>query len=382
MVSPAVTMPRPSQQPGAAGRTKDVVPFIRATKKHYEPFFDATYALGANQTVIPPVSVPAYGFLRGVWVRVDATGGTGTAAVASQNAPFNALANIALQDVNGAPLIGPFDGYRAFEITKYGGYHRSPDPRQGAYSAPSTAGNFGFWLYLPIELVRRSGLGALANLNAAATYKIFATINNTAGIFSTPPTGLPNVRVRLWLDAWSQPPGSDLLGNMTDQLPPNHGTTQFWSEQVYPITAGSQTIRLQRVGLYIRNLIVTLYNSSGARDDADWPDPLSLYLDGYELQNKGQSLFKQEMAQLYAYSPNSLDAANTLDTGVYVYNFVDDDSPMPGMEERNRYLTTLQSSRLELRGTFGGSVGAGTLSVLTNDVSPAGDVFVPAGVIL
>ena len=32
----------------------------------------------------------------------------------------------------------------------------------------------------------------------------------------TPPTGL---RVRIWLDAWAQPPQADLLGNMTAQVP-------------------------------------------------------------------------------------------------------------------------------------------------------------------
>jgi hypothetical protein len=45
-----------------------------------------------------------------------------------------------------------------------------------------------------------------------------------------------------------------------------------------------------------------------------------------------------------------------------------------GNEERNRYLPTLQSSRLEIRGNFGAN--ATTVSVLTNDIAPAGDIFV------
>jgi hypothetical protein len=57
-----------------------------------------------------------------------------------------------------------------------------------------------------------------------------------------------------------------------------------------------------------------------------------------------------------------------------VFQFIDDDSAVIGNEERNRYLPTLQSSRLELRGTFGANTAS--ISVLTNDVAPAGDIFV------
>jgi hypothetical protein len=402
MPSPSATAPPASRTAQGAGRQGGTVPFIRATKKHREPFFDQTNATG---TTLSPINIPAYGFLRGVWIRVDAVGGTGAAAVYGTTAAgwdfgLNVFSFMGLFDVNGAPLYGPFaSSFQAYLIAKYGSYHRYFDARVGDATFP-TNGNFGFWLYVPVELVRRNGLGSLANLNAAATYKLQLTLNSTANIYQTvPTTGPTGIRVRCWLDAWAQPPQTDLLGNMTAQTPYAHGTTQFWSEQVYIIGSGQQTVRLLRVGLYIRNLIVTVRQTTGARNitnqatsDAMWPDPIQLFLDGFELTNIGQNFFWQEMYSLWNINPQEPDAVTSppfsaaglgsnpisvRDTGVYVFQFVDDDSAVLGNEERNRYIPTLQSSRLEIRGSFGAN--AASLSVLTNDVAPAGDMFVTAG---
>lgn len=392
MPAPAALSPPSSRTPQGQGRGGNVVPFVRATKKHREPFFDQT---NNPSTTLSPINIPAYGFMRGVWVRVDAVGGTGAAAVYGTTGtgfdfPFTVFSFLALFDVNGAPLYGPFaSGFQAYLIGKYGGYHRYFDARVGDSTFPTT-GNFGFWLYIPVELVRRNALGSLANLNAAATYKLQITLNSIANTYSTvPTTGPTGFRVRCWIDAWAQPPATDLLGNMTAQQPIVHGTTQFWSEQVYIIGSGQQTVRLLRVGLYIRNLIVTVRQTTGQRNitnqatsDAMWPDPVQLFLDGFELTNIGQNMFWQEMYSLYNNTPNNIDGqAATVgpvvsgrDTSVYVFQFIDDDSSVLGNEERNRYLATLQSSRLEIRGNFGANTAS--LSVLTNDVAPAGDMFV------
>lgn len=384
MPSPSALKPPAANTPAGQGKQGATVPFIRATKKHREPVFDSSVALTAAAQVFPntPLNVPAYGYLRGLWLRVDATGGsgTGTPAVAAGDAPFNVFGFIGLFDVNGAPIYGPFaSGYNAFLIGKYGAYHRYMDARQNDFQAVQTSGNFRFWLYIPVEFNKRNALGSLANLNAAATYKLQLSLNPSTVVYSTPPAPtLPTIRVRAWLDAWAQPPQSDLLGNMTAQVPHNHGTTQFWSEQVYVVASGQQTVRLLRVGLYIRTLIFTLRTAAAGtpRTDADWPDPVQLFLDGFELTNMSENFLWTEQYTLYNTTPNgSIDAANTRDTGVYVMTFTDDDGLIPGTEERNRYIATLQSSRLELRGSFGGA--AATLSVMTNDVSPQGDIFVP-----
>lgn len=373
MPAPSALSPPAGRTPQGSPQSRSVVPFIRSTKKHREPFFDQT---NAPSTTLSPINIPAYGFLRGLWIRVDAVGAAGATATYSQDNPFNVFTFLGLFDVNGAPLYGPFaTGYNAFLIGKYGAYHRYYDARQNDFAIPIT-GLFRFWLYVPVEMIRRNGMGSLANLNAAATYKLQITLASASAPYlvapSTPATGF---RVRIWLDAWAQPPATDLLGNMTAQTPVAHGTTQFWSEQVYTISSGQQTVRLLRVGLYIRMLIVTLRVVAGTRSpDSDWADPVQLFLDGFELTNVSQNFLWNEQYSLYNTSPNTPDTANNRDTSVYVFQFVDDDSAVLGNEERNRYVPTLQSSRLEIRGSFGAT--ASQLSVMTNDIAPAGDIFV------
>lgn len=371
MPSPAALSPPAGRTPQGANQ-RTTVPFIRATKKHREPFFDQTNPVS---TTLSPINIPAYGFLRGIWIRADGVGGAGVAATYGIDNPMNVFSFIGLFDVNGAPLYGPFaSSFNSYLIAKYGAYHRYLDARVGDFSTPST-GNFRVWFYIPVEMIRRNGMGSLANLNAAATYKLQLTLNSQAAMFNVvPSTPLTGIRVRIWLDAWAQPPATDLLGNMTDQVPLAHGTTQFWSEQVYQIGSGNQTVRLLRVGLYLRNLIVTLRTAGGVRGpDTDWPDPVQLFLDGFELVNVSQNFLWNEQYSLYNTSPNTPDTANNRDTGVYIFPFTDDDSSVIGNEERNRYIPTLQSSRLEVRGVFGAT--ASQLSVLTNDIAPAGDIF-------
>jgi len=109
--------------------------------------------------------------------------------------PFNVITFLGLFDVNGAPLYGPFaTGYNAFLIAKYGGYHGSFDARSADYSAP-TSGLFRFWFYIPVEIVKRNALGSLANLNAAATYKLQITLGTAASPYSTQPGPTPPMRL-------------------------------------------------------------------------------------------------------------------------------------------------------------------------------------------
>jgi hypothetical protein len=67
------------------------------------------------------------------------------------------------------------------------------------------------------------------------------------------------------------------------------------------------------------------------------------------------------------------DAAQGLDNGVYVYDFAHEFDGTIGHENRDLWLPTLGSTRLEIQGSF---TTAGVLTVLTNDVAIAGTVFV------
>lgn len=387
---PQATLTNPPAQRTAAGQGGEGrrIPFRRSTRHHWEPFFDRSVVLTAADQLQTPIYVPAYGFIRGVWILGEATGGNGgtTSAVTAGDSPWNAI-QVGFLDVNGAPVYGPFAGnqsmYFGFLAFKYGSYANPGDGRQLKFSAVATSGNFTACWYLPIEIRQHDGLGALTNLNAAASYQISLTISASTKIYATSPVPtLPTLRVRMWLDAWGQPPPHDLLGNMTSPKPPALNTTQFWSIASFPIAgAGQQTIRLTRLGQYLRNLVFVLYDAAGTpvRTDTNWPDPAEIWMDDIQVSSMGQVLWKEHMAKWYNLTPNGTqDSSGTLDTGVYVMPFTDDGSGFPGLgdEMGNAYLPTLQSSRLEIRGNFG---GAGTLYVLTNDIAPAGDIFAPSG---
>jgi hypothetical protein len=75
----------------------------------------------------------------------------------------------------------------------------------------------------------------------------------------------------------------------------------------------------------------------------------------------------------FGYASSSLDGAGDQDTGVFAYPFTTDLSLTPGNELRHKYLPTLESTRLLVIGTYGST--ATQLTVLTNDISPSGDIF-------
>lgn len=374
-MSPATLAGAPADK---AAPTKDapalVVPFVRAAQEHVEAFMDTTIAIGANSTAIAPVDIPAYGFMRGIWIEVTGSGGTGAAAVYKGDAPFTALTEISIMDVNGAPIVGPLDGYDVFQIDKVGGYRRgSINPKLHPDYAVPTTGNFSFLLYVPIELSARDGLGSLANLNAASSYKLRATIAPKGNVFSTDPTTLPNVRVRAWLDAWTQPNGTDLRGQAQATQPPAHGTTSYWSKTVFNVNTGQQNFKLPRVGNYIRELVFIFRDGSGVRNAASFPASFQLYWDTRLLKDYAPIVWRGQMSQRLGLKSPTADNADGLDTGVYVEDYCHEFDGLMGAELRDGWLPTVQSTRLEVIGNFG---AAGTLTVLTNDVSPAGEVFI------
>lgn len=375
-MSPAQTLAPPSQN---APKDKDaapaiVVPFVRAAQEHVEPFMDVSTLIGAAATQLNPVDIPAYGFIRGIFVEVTASGGTGAAAVYKADGPFTAITDVQISDVNGAPIDGPLDGFDLFEINKLGGYRRpGANARNvGDFTVPTT-GNFSFLTYVPIETNGRDGLGSLANLNAASSYKLRLSIAPKANVFGTDPTTLPTVRVRAWLDAWTQPASADLRGQMQATEPPAHGTTAYWSKYVFPVVAGQNTIRLPRVGNLIRNLIFIYRDVSLVRNKTNFPGSFQIYWDTRLLKDYAPIVWRAQMAGRFNL-PGADDAATGLDTGVYVEDYCHEFDGFGGFEMRDGWLPTVGSTRLELQGNFG---AAGTLTVLTNDVSPNGEgVFI------
>lgn len=358
----SITTPTTQTDVAAAPPAVAANPFTKAAREHVEQFIDVSFTPGAatKQLGNGTIEVPAYGFLRNVLLLVESTGGAGANAIVNADAPWNIIGTIALTDVNGQTIFGPYSGYEFYLAHKWGGFAFQSDPTLSpAYSAVDTSGNFSFLLRLPLEITT-DGLGALANENAASTFKVQLTGNTSAAVFSTAPTTLPTVRVRMFMEAWTQPNPTDALGVPNVQQPPALGTVQNWSKEDKVINGGSQTPRLSRVGNALRELILVTKDASGNRINSMLPDPLTIQWDGRQLVVLPFKLTRHYMAERFGVP------AASVDLGVYVVDFIhDSDDGHAGGEMRNGYLHTTQGSRIELQGTYG---GAGTLTILTNDV--------------
>ena len=372
---PAQTGSQPSQTP--------MLPFTSSARTHREQMAlssaviaSATFAAGGVQ--IPEQSIPAYGFLRGLWVRVQATGGTGVAAVYSADAPWNVLGACSVTDPDGAPIWAVNSGYTAYVISKYGGYVNGNgviDPKlDGFYGAPATNGNFQFQLWVPFEITQRNGLGALPNTDSGKQYKLNLATNASTVVYTTPPTTIPSVTITVFIAAWTQPPVQDVLGRTLTRVPPLVGTTQYWSRQSIPVNAGFSTGQtFGRMGNVVRGWIFIYRNAAGARQtfaSGNWPSPATLYRDGYNYDVIDANNWLEEIAYKFGLSA-AADAAGGPDNGVFPYMFIYDLDGLPGNELRGQYWPTLQSSRIELDGSYG---VAGTLEVITNDIAPTGDL--------
>lgn len=369
-----------TRQRGGDAQVLPTVPFIRASAEHREPAgIDVSRALTANDQDLGVFDVPAYGYVRSIVLLVQATGGAGTGVAGAEDAPWNMIKSIALTEPNGAVIAQFNTGYDLYLANKWGGYRHpvGSDPKLSpVFSAIAAAtGNTTFLLRIPVELNLRDALGSLPNQNAAATFKLRVTLAGSAQVYSVVPTTLPTVRVRAYLEAWDQPE-SQSAGQTNQVTPPAMNTTQFWSSQTYNVNAGQQTIRLTRVGNYLRNLILVFRRGGTSRvnGDADWPDPFTLYLDTRPLDIVERNNFKNQMFERSGFGAAiAQEAAGGLDNGVFVYDFMHEFDGMLGRENRDLWLPTLGSTRLEIQGSF---ANAGNLAVLTNDVAIAGSVFI------
>ena len=362
----------------AAGPVAQAINFPRAATERIEQFFDATTAaINAATQPLGPYDIPAYGYLRNIVLLVTTgTAGSGGGATAAEDAPFSAIQEVTLSDVNGAFIFGPVSGYDLYLATKYGGYEFSCDPRQApSFSAiNATTGALAFSLKLPVEIVQRDALGSISNQNASSTYKLRVTINNSAGIFATPPiTTLPTLRVRGYLEAWTQPTNTDLRGLPQMTMPMAHGTTQYYSKYTAQALNGTQTVRLSRMGNYIRNVMFVCRRNASTRvnGEADFPDPVTISWDTRVLHSYTKAIWRDVIQRRTGYTA-ALEAAGGPDNGVYVYDFCHEFDAKLGRELREGYLPTVSSTRLELQGLFGNT---DNLDIITNDVAVAGEIW-------
>lgn len=391
--------PSPSQRAG-------MVPFGRAAQRHTEQGNVVTN-IAINNTAPGTFNfaIPSYGYLAAVFLTISATGGSG-AATFYEDAPWSAIANIMLQDVNGTPIFGPFDGYAAHLCSQLGGYRYFPhNPLITAtdttvapapfgqviqygpgtpvntgntplYFATATGGNWN--AILPIWLTfGTGGLGALPNMDASSRYNLQVTLAsgltgaNAGPIYtSQPATTVPTVTLAVEAYCFAQPLASDIYGQQNATEPPANGTIQYWSRQTFASLSGAQTIQLARVGNIIRNHILIFRDSNASTptraqaETADMPPVIQFDWDSQPryIEFLGTARFK-------AYETTGLNQP----AGVVLYENTSDPEMLSGAERGDYWMTTVGATKLVLRFTPSNTVN---LQILTNDFVPSsGEIY-------
>lgn len=368
-------------QTASKGNAKQAAPprpFRVGAMQHEEINYDTTVTMTAGTQDLPVLEIPPSGFLRGVYVMVDATSATNVATVANvnNNAPFSVIDSIAFEDTNSKPIVGPFNGYDLYVVNKYGGYFNNSDPKASSIytNVVGAAGTitFNFVLRIPVELVARDALGALPNKSGTNKFKVRIRLAPIASVYSTAPTNAPSVRVRMVQDGWYEPNMTDLKGRPLAQNPPAVQTTQFWTKGTYNLATGDQRNQIQQgLGYLLRNLVFINYPSASlTRDttsDGNFPNPATVQFEANDMITRPLNLWRELIARQYGYT-GTTEAANGRDYSVYPLPFMLDFGLAPGAETRRGYLPTSDASRLEFRGSFG---AATNFTVLANYVAPA-----------
>lgn len=364
----------------AQGRATGVVsvPFIRASDENIQGGnVDKTVTMTAGLQDLGVFDVTSYGHLGYLHLLVEATGGSGTSVTGNEDAPFTVLQNVALTEPNGAYICQFNNGYELILANKYGGYF-SPigsDPRSNpVFSAiASGTGNFSFLVIVPVQISGRDALGALPNQDSAGQFKFRASVAASTTVYGTVPTTLPSVRVRAWIQAWDQPEVQS-AGMVNQTAPPASGTTSFWQVQSgITVNAGDNVIELKRKGNYLRQIIFVLRRAgtSRANGESDWPQETRFLRDAFPARYYNTLVWKSIMWQRTGYR-GTADTAGGPENGVRFHDYMHEFNGELGYENRDLWQPTRGSTRLEIAGNF---ANAGTLSILTNDVAIAEDVF-------
>lgn len=341
-----------------------MLPFTASAHEHAEPAFTLTPTPTAAEQVQNPQNIPANGWLRNVFLEINASGGTIGTGVANADYPFSQFSNVLLQEVNGGNIVGP--GMTGFDImltNLLGGYAFRQDPRDmPAYvgSAPNPV----FTLRVPSEVSQRDGLAALSNQNASSLFQLLISVAGLAQAFSTVGTVAPGPhQIKAWLEAWTLPAPQDGQGRPQSQAPPLVGTGQYWSKRGKAVGVGANTVEFTRLGNLIRYMAFIARDASSNRADNVFPDPMFFNWDGFALQSQvSQRYLKQ-------YVWEKLLTQQAVLAGVFglPFNHGGSGEGRSGNESPDLWLGTTQASRLEISGN---SAAAGTIQVLTNEVAP------------
>jgi hypothetical protein len=378
-----------AQKPGSNQPAPRPYPFPVGVYESLVQDYDNVVVLGATTAGwTSPVQAPLWnvsptGWLRGAWLDVTFFFASGNAAGAyAGDGPWSLIQKITLYDLGGE-VVQQLSGYEWLNVDKFGGYFEIGDPRgdltyvtNAATGNSQAAPNAHFTLFLPLEAVKRDALGTVQN-ESKPGWKIeiwFDTATNavSGGTAFTGAAVSPQVRVKGYLDSYTEPAAMAPSGRPFAQTPPVPGSLQYWKSENNSLPAGTAKYDLSNgVGFPLRNIFYYAKDvTTGLRSTADgnWPDPATLLIGNVNYFTRGRLLWQTLIGRAYGFAgvggaPPAADTACGRENGVYPVWFTSDIVFKPGDELRFKYLDTQVNTLVRLTGSFGATTN---LFALTN----------------
>lgn len=348
------------QQQAAQPAVVAALPFVAGAHEHTELAFTRTITPTTTVQRQDPIDIPASGYITAIYLDVTSAGGAGGTLAA--DGPWNILTDITLQDVNGATIVGPINGYELYVANLIGGWNGVRNNPLDSPGYTGSAPNPSFYLRVPVEITHKDALGALTNQNTSANYKLSFGINTLANIasvaFGTPPA----ITVRGFLEAWTLPNARSSRGQAQAQVPPALGTGQYVSVQGPRSTlANGFNVPFTRLGNYIRAVGLIGRDVSGVRADTVFPDPFNFNWDTMAIRSESQRRLAQFLHE-------RIGGTFTRPAGVFAlpFNFMGE-YPGIGNDTPAGWLPTSQSSRISIDGT---AAANGSITMVTVEVAP------------
>ena len=352
--------------------------------------YDNTVVLGSttaawtSPTQMPIWNVSPTGWLRGLWFDFTLFFSSGNAAGSfSGNGPWSLIQNVTLYDLGGEVVIVLL-GYEWMITNKFGGYFEIGDPRGDlSYVTNPAAGNSQaspvahFILWLPLEVCQRDSLGVVQN-ESKPGWKVIVNIDTATNTVSggtafTSTAVSPQVRLKGFLESYTEPSAMAPNGRAFSQTPPLPGTLQYWKDESASLPGSSTKYDLTNgVGFPLRNLFYIIYDATTptrAAGDGDWPDPATLLIGNVNFFTRGKNLWISKIGKGFGFAgigsagvPGT-DTAQGRENGVFPEWFTSDILLTAGNELRFKYIDTQVNTLVRLTGSFGAT---NTLYVLTN----------------
>lgn len=384
MTTPMPPAAAPGQAPAPGqGNAQAVIPPwpfpVGVFDEEIQNSYDQTVTVTSGTVPFPDVEIEPDGWSRGWWFDFNMVAASNVAAVAfTEDFPHCAVSTVLLKGTNVPQTFGPFGGYDWLNTNKYGGYQAIGDPRNDQAYNGGTAGS-GFtgahWTYyMPLEISQHDALGDLQNQSDNSVYRVAITVAASGTMFTTPPTNAPTIELKVEQDSYSEPVAALALGGRPIMnAPPLPGTRQCWQqEDDTGIPAGTHTTKITNgIGYAYRTIVLIERRAGTSRSNgqADFPDPLDLWLGGTRVKRLGANVWKVKMGRRFSLVTKTADTAMGPENGVRILNWDSDVGIDPGNDARRKLFRTQDGNVFKIVGAW---ANAGTLTINSNYVIPAG----------